>query len=310
MKKIKKMVLSLLLFVLIFSQTALACEKNDKNQKTSLTIHAVYDNTAIEGMVFQIYLISTMNEDGTLSIEDYFKDLDKELQIIGKNDDLWKNAAQKVRQKILNDREIQPVTSGTSDHKGTVSFENLKKGLYFVVPCSIQKNKYVYSSSSFFVSLPDKDHEKNEWNDTITVNAKLEQKHLYEDYMVLKIWKDEGSENQRPETIKVHLFCDGKLYDTVKLPQNGRWQYKWSELETFHQWTVTEETVNGYETSAIVQEGNQFTITNTYIQEKTSITDKLPQTGQLWWPVPVLLCGGFFFLSVGLFCMKRNDDEL
>lgn len=36
----------------------------------------------------------------------------------------------------------------------------------------------------------------------------------------------------------------------------------------------------------------------------------LPQTGQLWWPVPALLCGGLFLLLVGVVKRRsRNDEE-
>ena len=36
---------------------------------------------------------------------------------------------------------------------------------------------------------------------------------------------------------------------------------------------------------------------------------KLPQTGQLWWPVPVLTCGGLGCIVVGLFRRRRDGDE-
>ena len=36
---------------------------------------------------------------------------------------------------------------------------------------------------------------------------------------------------------------------------------------------------------------------------------KLPQTGQLWWPVPVLTCGGLGCIVVGRFRRRRDGDE-
>ena len=41
----------------------------------------------------------------------------------------------------------------------------------------------------------------------------------------------------------------------------------------------------------------------------TSGGNKLPQTGQLWWPVPVLACGGLGCIVVGLFRRRRAGDE-
>ena len=35
---------------------------------------------------------------------------------------------------------------------------------------------------------------------------------------------------------------------------------------------------------------------------------KLPQTGQLWWPVPVLVCAGLGFIAVGLLRRREAED--
>ena len=36
---------------------------------------------------------------------------------------------------------------------------------------------------------------------------------------------------------------------------------------------------------------------------------KLVQTGQLWWPVPVLICAGLGCIVVGLFRRRRGQNE-
>ena len=36
---------------------------------------------------------------------------------------------------------------------------------------------------------------------------------------------------------------------------------------------------------------------------------KLPQTGQLWWPVPLLICAGLGCIAVGLFRRREDRDE-
>ena len=36
---------------------------------------------------------------------------------------------------------------------------------------------------------------------------------------------------------------------------------------------------------------------------------KLPQTGQLWWPVPVLVCAGLGCIAVGLIRRREAGDE-
>ncbi len=41
----------------------------------------------------------------------------------------------------------------------------------------------------------------------------------------------------------------------------------------------------------------------------TTTIEKLPQTGQLWWPVPVMLFGGLIFVAVGLRLLLDNRKE-
>ena len=42
---------------------------------------------------------------------------------------------------------------------------------------------------------------------------------------------------------------------------------------------------------------------------QTSTSDKAPQTGLLWWPVPALAVSGLLCFGVGLILGKKNDDE-
>ena len=44
--------------------------------------------------------------------------------------------------------------------------------------------------------------------------------------------------------------------------------------------------------------------------EKPGKPGKLPQTGQLWWPVPVLVCAGLACIAVGLIRRRRGQDEV
>ena len=37
--------------------------------------------------------------------------------------------------------------------------------------------------------------------------------------------------------------------------------------------------------------------------------DKLPQTGQLWWPVPALLCAGLVLILAGVIRRRGTGDE-
>lgn len=44
-------------------------------------------------------------------------------------------------------------------------------------------------------------------------------------------------------------------------------------------------------------------------ETSTSSSEKLPQTGQLWWPVPLLAGGGILFIAIGLRIRSRKENE-
>lgn len=121
------------------------------------------------------------------------------------------------------------------------------------------------------------------------------------DVEVLKIWKDEGHENERPNKITAALLRDGVVYETVALHAENGWSYQWHALDPSYTWTVKEQTVLDKYTSSAVRDGDVFIITNTY--------SAIPQTGQLWWPVPILLAFGLGMIVIGLIRRRGLHNE-
>ena len=67
---------------------------------------------------------------------------------------------------------------------------------------------------------------------------------------------------------------------------------------------------NGVVTIQLLNDENVVVAETTTTTEGTVTTTsgrKIPQTGQLWWPVPVLLCAGFLCLIVGM--MRRSKGR-
>ena len=160
---------------------------------------------------------------------------------------------------------------------------------------------------------------------------------------VLKVWKDGGNEDQRPKEIVVQLLRNGKVYDTVTLNAGNNWRHTWTGLDDDYTWRVVEyETPEGY-TVTVEREGITFVMTNT--KEPDNPPDRppdnppdqppdtppdnppdepdepdepgtpdepgepgLPQTGMLWWPVPVLACAGLFLFLMG-WGKRRHGKE-
>ena len=124
---------------------------------------------------------------------------------------------------------------------------------------------------------------------------------------VQKIWDDKGFENKRPKNITVYLLCNGDVYDEQILNDSNGWMYVWQNLPVIDEagneikWALSEENINGY-TVKIEEKGDNFILTNSV--QKPS----LPQTGMLWWPVPVLAATGLLFLIVGGILRRRKEN--
>ena len=73
---------------------------------------------------------------------------------------------------------------------------------------------------------------------------------------------------------------------------------------------VIEKELKKY-TVETVREGDVFVVTNTYGGNSPggSADPTLPQTGQLWWPVPVMIAAGMLFVAVGLIRRRGNGNE-
>lgn len=140
------------------------------------------------------------------------------------------------------------------------------------------------------------------------------------DYTVQKVWEDKGYETKRPTSVDVILTKDGKEYDTQTLNEANGWKYTWTDLDGEATWSVKEKSIPaGYEVKTSL-ENYTVTMTNTYNPENkttppsgtTKKTGKLPQTGMLWWPVPVLGCAGLLLILLGLVRKnkrRRTDGE-
>lgn len=162
---------------------------------------------------------------------------------------------------------------------------------------------------------------------------------------VLKVWKDTDSSYKRPKEIVVDLLKDGTVYDTIALTEQNQWRYTWENLSGEHDWLVVEREVNGYTVSVekegitfVVTNTRKPTKNDepdddddggggdspkepvkpdgpgdsgtpseslTTLEEVLPPLADLPQTGQLWWPVPLLAAAGLMCIIAG--CLIKRD---
>lgn len=118
---------------------------------------------------------------------------------------------------------------------------------------------------------------------------------------VQKVWKDDDKKN-RPSFIGVDLLGDGKVVDHQVLSEENHWTYVWNDLSGDMRWSCVETSVpSGYSVSSY-REGDHIVLKNSLnkVVDSKKSESNLPLTGQLWWPVPVLL-----FVGLGCICISK-----
>lgn len=202
---------------------------------------------------------------------------------------------------ILRD-EITPTYVAATDGAGALTLPVPDEGIYLILGESTRDEQYVYTPAPVLVSVPTFGEDGTLQKQVVLEHTKLEQSELKPEkvtYRVRKIWQDSGYESLRPVTVAVQLLQDGAVYDTVTLSRDNDWTYRWTDLPAGHVWTAVEEAIpDGYSLS-VEKKQNGAVLTNRYRTPPPPPGGELPPTGQLWWPVPILLVAGVVLLILG-----------
>lgn len=200
-------------------------------------------------------------------------------------------AANALENRILKDG-IEADACATSDSSGKASFSGLESGIYLVVGKEVESNGVFYMPQVSLISL----------SGDLSVDLKYETSNKASHIHVLKVWKKDNKKS-RPKSIEVCLLrSDGIVVDKVMLNSDNQWSYTWDSLSTLYTYSVMETSVpSGYKESCY-REKDSVVLTNTgsYTdKKKEKKDDELAFTGQLWWPVPVLLFVGLVLFGLG-----------
>lgn len=313
MKKLKSFFCLLLVLLMLPTVAAMAVGNIDTEREPRLTLRYFDGDTPIVGAHFELYKIASANAYGELTVT---KDFEKYgIEELIASDDSWKLLASTLEGYVVAD-ELRPADSGETNVNGILSFptegKSLSNGLYLVVGERHIQNGVSYEPSSFVVMLPTYDSQGDAWLYDVMAQVKFESGSATDtvDRTVIKLWDDKGNESSRPKEIKVQLLRNGEVHDTAVLNADNSWRYKWEGLDPAYTWKVVEEVPDGYAVT-IERDGTVFMITNTPDGDTpdTPHDPSLPQTGQLWWPVPVLAAAGLILLTLGLISKKRDAND-
>lgn len=235
----------------------------------------------VSNMQVSLYRVADENYKLVDAFSHYSIDLKQDVQ----------GAANALENRILMDG-IEADTCVTSDSVGNASFTGLESGIYLVVGKEVFQDGVFYMPQVSLVSL----------SGDLSVDLKYEMSDKPSRIHVLKVWKKDNKKS-RPKSIEVCLLrSDGIVVDRVVLNSDNQWSNTWDHLSTSYTYSVMETSVpSGYKESC-TREKDTIVLTNTgnfTDKVKDKKDDELPNSGQLWWPVPVLLFVGLVLFGLG-----------
>lgn len=283
-----------------------------------------YEGEPFVGAKFSIYRAAEVLEDGTTVLAGNFLNCGVR---VGSNltIDEWRTVTTTLV-SVVNRDQIKPDRFGFTDFTGTLLFTDLVPGVYLVVGDiyneEIRRN--IYIPQPFLVVIPGSDEHHQPTVYDVEAEPKYDFYYIPPDTVnrrVIKIWDDDfNRDGIRPDHVTAQLWCDGILFDEVELSDANNWGHTWTNLEAEHNWIVSEKYLPDGYTVLIDRMGLTFTIINSHTPEEPDDPEEppdeikeyeLPQTGQLWWPVPVLICGGAVIFVLGLILLfsKRSENN-
>ena len=271
----------------------------DAGRACSLIIeYRTGDGRAIEGAVFRLYRVASVDESGGFAPTEAFAGY---ADLLSGGD--WKALADQLSGHASADEAVSPYVTptglrceGAVNADGRLIFEGLEAGLYLTVGdvAELQEDGGAkrYAVKASLVALPDQD---GRFEATILPKGEALGAEPV-DLTVQKNWTGD-TEAARPAEIRVQLLRNGAAADEVVLSRENSWQHSWTGLEGGVSWTVLENPVpEGYLPSYSAQ-GALAIITNAKANPVSG--GKLPQTGLMWWPAPVLAAMGAALLLAG-----------
>ena len=270
----------------------------------------------VEEMKISIYKIAEISENGTYQLQKPFDSYKSKIHGLAELHDLdsegWRVLAGTLETTVAAD-SVKALSVQTADEEGKIVFEDLEKGLYLIVGSKIRDDQYSYTPSPMILALPI-EGASGAWDYQPVIRySKIEKEELKNEknLEVVKIWKDSKHKEKRPKEITVALLKNGKVYETVKLNEKNQWSYQWKALSAKEQWTVVEKDIPDSYRVEYSKNGEKIYIVNYVKDSETPDSDKpekLPQMGQLWWPVPILTLAGLSAMIIGMFKRKAENE--
>lgn len=320
MKKRLYAIWTALLLLLCCALPVGAVSSFDADMKSSLSVGADWEKKPLQGAQVTLHRVASITYDFGVPTFDLCGPFAKyPVKLLGLDNDGWKAAAETLSVYAEAD-QILPDATALVTEDATASFSDMESGLYLMqmLPYTDEEG-YSYYAMPVLLELPEYDEIQNGWTSQAKAKLKLERQAPSTgtetestQLTVQKVWNN-GAMTQ-PQSIRVALVCDGVQQQTVELSNENNWRYTFSGLDAKKTWNIVEVNVPDGYTVTYSAGHDLITVTNTgktavETTVSTHMSGMIPQTGVLWWPVPVLALMGLLLFALGWRLHWGNHDE-
>lgn len=314
------MALLLLVCLYLMPYTALAASTADAKEpillekECTLTLSYRCDGVPASAQPVQLSLIAEVSADGQYTLVPSFAATGLVLNGIQTNGE-WNVIRTTLEAQILANN-IASAQTAVTDKTGAVCFDGMKPGLYLVSAVYVSQDDLRCLFDSALIAVPGMNAD-GLWQYDISVTPKPEELPPVvpdEDmeFRVLKLWKGDERNPDRPQSVEIEIFCDGIPYDTAVLSETNHWSYSWTAKDNGANWKVVERNIPDGYMMTLEERETTFVLTNVWVPEnpETPPSDS-PQTGDtsniLLYAV-IMFVSGTMLIVLGM-TGKRNCHE-
>lgn len=278
-----------------------AAQELEPDRSCSLQLDYSLEGVAFADLEIAIYRVAEAFPDGTFTLITPYDSFPVNIHGITSQTE-WQTVASTLVAYITAE-QVAPAATAITDAQGMAKWESLETGLYLVRGVIARNETGTYRFNDFMIYLPTPAGDGSFLYD-LQAKPKCSSFTPAIEYRVVKLWKDLGLEEGRPNSVIVDIYKDGAFYLTVELNESNQWHYVWSDYDGA-QWHVVERDVpEGYQVTITTHE-TTFTITN----HNPSPPPPPPSTGELFQILPLAmgLCLSGFVLV--LLWLRGNKHE-
>lgn len=322
----RKLIVKFVMLVSVFCMLMFNCAMADETAGLSITIVSGNNEVTFENMTWNLYKVADRGEEETYELTGSFSEYNVSLE--DQTTSGLAEIASTLANYVVTD-SIDYDMKSVGNSEGKVFFSDtedytLTDGVYLATGSAVIIDNKKITPAPMLVELASWSEE----NAQLTVIAKPVIEELLPapvEYTVTKIWDDDDTTAVfRSSSVTVEIYCNGELAETVKLSEENNWSYSWTDGENC-EWNVKETEVPKYYRIVYRSDNRDYVIVNTFdmdlyldsdstgVENPTPTPtppsgDKLPQTGQFWWPVPVLIIVGIILVVLGIKFLKTDEN--